>query len=92
MVPRLTRGGGLAFLWKNDMNVTVFNTSNRYIDAVIDHGMNDAWRFTGFYGDPNTANWENSWSLLRTLSHSMSLPWVYVEDFNEILFANEKQE
>ena len=56
MVPRLTRGGGLAFLWKNDMNVTVFNTSNRYIDAVIDHGMNDAWRFTGFYGDPNTAN------------------------------------
>lgn len=38
---RLTRGGGLAFLWNNDMNVNVCNSSDRYIDAVVDHGMND---------------------------------------------------
>ena len=91
VVPRLTRGGGLAFLWKNDINVTVCNSSNHYIDAIIDHGTNDAWWFTGFYGDLDTANRENSWSLLRSLSHSMSLPWVCVGDFNEILFADEKQ-
>ena len=60
VVPRITRGGGLAFLWKNDMNMIVCNSFDRYIDAVIDHGMNDAWRFTGFYGDPDTTSRENS--------------------------------
>lgn len=48
MASRLTRGSGLAFLWNNDMNVNVCNSSDRYIDAVVDHGMNDIWRYTGF--------------------------------------------
>ena len=34
--------------------------SNRHIDAFINHGVDDAWHFTGFYGDPDTASWENS--------------------------------
>ena len=67
------------------------NSSERYIDTVIDHGMNDAWRFTGFYGDPDTANQGNSWSLLRDHSSRFSIPWVCLGDFNEIIRAEEKQ-
>ena len=63
------------------------NSSKRYIDTVIDHGMNDAWRFTGFYGNPDTANRGNSWSLLRDLSSQFSIPWVCLGDFNEIIRA-----
>ena len=53
--------------------------------------MDDAWRFTGFYGDPETASRENSWNLLRDLSQRLALPWVCVGDFNEILRLEEKQ-
>ena len=91
VVPRISRGGGLALLWKQGIRVTVMNSSERYIDTVIDHGMNDAWRFTGFYGDPDTANQGNSWSLLRDLSSRFSIPWVCLGDFNEIIRAEEKQ-
>ena len=83
--------GGLALLWKQGIRVTVMNSSERYIDTVIDHGMNDAWRFIGFYGDPDTTNCENSWSLLRDLSSQFSIPWVCLGDFNEIIRAEEKQ-
>lgn len=53
--------------------------------------MDDAWQITGFYGNPDSANREDSWSLLRDLSRRFSLPWICIGDFNEILRAEEKQ-
>ena len=90
VVPRHSIGGGLALYWPADMNVDVQTFSVRHIDAIIDLGVNDAWPFTGFYGDPEIANQESSWSLLRLLSQRFNLPWVWMGDFNEILFAEEK--
>ena len=91
VVPRHNTGGGLALFWKTDSNVDVQSFSDRHIDAIIDHGVDDAWRFTGFYGDPDTASREDSWSLLRTLHNRSNLPWLCIGDFNEILLADEKQ-
>ena len=45
----------------------------------------------GFYGDPDTASREDSWSLLKAFSTRVSLPWICIGDFNEILLAEEKQ-
>ena len=56
VVPRHNTGGGLALYWPAYMNVDVQTFSVRHIDAIIDLGANDAWRFTGFYGDPEIAN------------------------------------
>ena len=53
--------------------------------------MDDAWCFTGFYGEPETANREYSWNLLRDLSHRHNLPWSCIGDFNEIVRLEEKQ-
>ena len=64
--------------------------SANHIDAIVNQGVDDAWRFTDFYGNPDTANQEHSWGLLQTLSHRFNLPWICMGDFNEILFANEK--
>ena len=61
-VPRINSSGGLALYWKSDFDVNVQSFSNHHIDAFINHGVDDACRFTGFYGDPNTASQENSWS------------------------------
>ena len=91
VVPRHNRGGGLALLWKDDFMLNVLTSFDNHIDGVVDQGMNDAWRFTGFYGDPDIASQENSWNLLRDLSQRQNLPWVCVGDFNEILRLEEKQ-
>ena len=66
VVPRQNRGGGLALLWTDTITVDVLSSSECHIDVVIDQGMDDAWRLTGFYGNPDTANREDSWSLLKT--------------------------
>ena len=91
VVPRHNLGGGLALFWPKNMKVDVQSFSDRHIDTIIDFGEDDTWRFTGFYGDPDTASREVSWSLLRTLSTRFSFPWICIGDFNEILFADEKQ-
>ena len=81
----------MALLWKEDFQLDVQTSSDNHIDAVVDQGMDDAWRITGFYGNLDSANREDSWSLLRDLSHCCSLPWICIGDFNEILRAEEKQ-
>ena len=90
MVPRHNIGGGLALFWPNDMRVDIQSYSDWHIDTIIDHGVDDAWRFTGFYGGPNTANKEDSWSLPKTLSNWFSLLWICMGDFNEIILVEEK--
>nr|XP_023891885.1 uncharacterized protein LOC112003894 [Quercus suber]XP_023929367.1 uncharacterized protein LOC112040706 [Quercus suber] len=90
IVPRNNTGGGLALYWKEGLNLKVQGSSPSYIDAVVDPGVDDAWRITGFYGDPVTANREHSWALLKHLCLQMDLPWLCVGDFNEIIKAREK--
>ena len=58
--PRHNTSGVLALFWKTDSNVDVQSFFDRHIDAIINHGVDDAWRFTGFYGDPDIASRENS--------------------------------
>ena len=59
---------------------------------MVNPRVDDAWRFTGFYGAPETANREDSWSLLCHLSTQFDLPWVCIGDFNEITRLEEKSE
>ena len=81
VVPQPNQGGGLALLWKEDFQLDVQTSSDNHIDSVVDQGMDDAWRITGFYGNPNSTNREASQSLLRDLSHRFSLPWICIGDF-----------
>ena len=90
VVPRRNLGGGLALLWMTSLNLHIRTFSPYHIDAMVDPGIEDAWQFTGFYGAPETTNWEDSWSLLRHLNSQLDLPWVYIGDFNEIVGLEEK--
>ena len=47
------RGGGLALLWQHGIQVWVDSFSRFHIDAIIQGGSHEAWRFTGFYGEPD---------------------------------------
>ena len=42
VVPRHNIGGGLTLFWKTDFNVDVQSYFDRHIDAIIDHGVDDA--------------------------------------------------
>ena len=89
--PRVNAGGGLALYWKNGIDLKVLDSSPTFIDAVVNPGMDDAWRLTGFYGNPITANREHSWALLKHLCLKMDIPLLCMGDFNEITKAEEKK-
>ena len=67
VVPHVNTGGGLALYCKSGFDVDVQSFSANCSDAIINHTVDDAWRFMGFYGEPKTTNQEKSWSLLRVL-------------------------
>ena len=54
VVPRLNRGGGLVLFWKNSINIEVVDSHRYFIDTIINGNTKDTWRFTGFYGEPET--------------------------------------
>ena len=57
IVPRRHQSGGLALLWMNDLDLHIKTFSPHHIDTVVNPRINDTWRFTGFYGAPEVANW-----------------------------------
>ncbi|XP_030946004.1 uncharacterized protein LOC115970518 [Quercus lobata] len=92
VVPSIKRAGGLALLWKNSLQVDILTYSPRHIDAIVTEkqGMKK-WRFTDFYGHPETGKRAKSWKLLENLSQRSDLPWICMGDYNEIMYAKEKE-
>ena len=67
IVPSDGRGGRLALLWKLEMAVWVDSFSKFHIDAMVNSGSEEAWRLTGFYGEPDIDRREEGWNMLRML-------------------------
>ncbi|GKU90863.1 hypothetical protein SLEP1_g4808 [Rubroshorea leprosula] len=84
------RGGGLAMLWRDDFSLTISTFSQSHIDVEIVDPGGGKWRLTGFYGRPEAARREESWTLLKSLKAASSQPWLCLGDFNEILRQSEK--
>ncbi|XP_073037284.1 uncharacterized protein [Primulina eburnea] len=79
-------------IWKDLVSVTIHSSSSGHIDSTILHGVKK-WRFTGFYGSPESCNRHLSWTLLHRLSclqEFLGVPWLVGGDFNEICFDREK--
>ena len=90
VVQRINKGGGLVVYWKNDILVDVVSSSLNHIDMVINKNSEAAWRFIGFYSEPETHKWHESWDHLRCLHQLNSLPWLCAGDFNEIVKQSKK--
>lgn len=60
-VLKISRGGDLALFWKNDMELML----NPLLQIIL--MQEDVWRFTGFYGAPETHLRMELWNLLGDL-------------------------
>ncbi|KAL0001323.1 hypothetical protein SO802_015104 [Lithocarpus litseifolius] len=89
-VPRVSNGGGLVLYWKISVEIDIVSSSVNHIDVIVNKNSGDPWRFTGFYGEPETHKRQESWDLLRSLYGQSSLLWLCVGDFNEIVKQSEK--
>lgn len=69
-VLRIGRGGSLAIFQRRVIDLHMETSSSKYIDVIIYEGREDSWRFTNFYGRPETHLWHESWDYLRRL-HSL---------------------
>lgn len=87
------RSGGLMLFWKDPLEIIIQSYSQGHIDCQVQHS-GKKWRFTGFYGNPNTNIRNQSWELLHRLKgHSglIDFPWLVGGDFNEICYDWEKR-
>ena len=83
--------GGLALLWKKEIMVDVQTFGLWHIDAKVGRADGSRkWRFTGFYGQPDTSKGEETWQILERLGTSNSFPWLCIGDFNKIVSNAEK--
>ena len=89
-VARVSCGGGLVLFWKKDFDLQVMSSSLNHIDALINRGKENVWRFTSFYRILETQLCWKSWDLLKELNNRFSVPWLCGGDFNEILKSHEK--
>jgi hypothetical protein len=90
-VDRERFGGGLALLWDDSVDIQIQSYSKHHIDCWVDNHTGESCRFTGFYGDPDTACRHHSWELLRRLKGMSNRMWLVMGDFNEITSSDEKQ-
>lgn len=74
------RGGGVAIFWKKEVDFAVDTYSPNHIDAIVNKGKEDEWRFTRFYREPITNNHHVSWVTLRRLTVKHSIPWLSREN------------
>ena len=87
----LGRRGGLAMLWKAEVDLHIQTYTQNHIDALILNNATSPWRITGFYGKLEEHLRHESWNLLKHLSTRSSSPWVCIGDYNEILSSEEKE-
>ena len=82
--------GCLALFWKKSVHIEVISSSPNHIDTIVGSNPEAQWRFTGIYGFAEAARKPETWSLIKSLHLTASLPWLCAGDFNEILWSHEK--
>lgn len=92
IVDAVSRSGGLALFWKNDVSVSVLSSCKNFIHTKVEmNAINFSGYLTGVYGDPVASLRKNVWSSISNLRVSNNKAWLCCGDFNEVLNQNEKQ-
>lgn len=85
-VDRVGNGGGLTIFWKQKVKCIVVNSSLNHIDVTFSEISAPDWRFTYFYGFPESGRRKNCWDFIHNLVGKSLLPWCVFGDFNDMLY------
>jgi hypothetical protein len=87
------RGGGLAMLWTNNVNLNIIGFNENMIDCYVDcDNIESSWRATSVYGFPKHHQKTLTCDLISNLNHNnIHENWLLFGDFNLILNSCEKQ-
>jgi len=88
--PHSPGGGGLALLWKSEMDVSIITSCQNYIDTKI-KAAGKTFFATFLYGEPDRSKRKAIWELLTVMGKNREDPWFIIGDFNDIIDASEKQ-
>lgn len=72
------------------MKVSICDSSQNHINVQIIEGNNAIWRLTCFYGFPEREKRRESWDFIRYLAGQSQLPWCIIGDFNDLMYASDK--
>ncbi|XP_042939489.1 uncharacterized protein LOC122274518 [Carya illinoinensis] len=91
IVDSVGRSGGIAFLWKKEVEAELNSYSNHHISlTVFPENLERSILLTGFYGHLVAAKRKESWNLIRLIHSNIQCPWLCLGDFNEILLQEEQ--
>ncbi|GLU11862.1 hypothetical protein SLE2022_285820 [Rubroshorea leprosula] len=96
--------GGLWLLWDDAaVVVDIVSYSDQAIHAIIKvcnnpsfptdwflSGIYGDWFLSGIYGRPQIATRALLWNELSTIAENISMPWMMIGDFNDVLDQSEK--
>jgi hypothetical protein len=85
------RSGGLAVMWKNNINCRVINFSRNFVNMLIEGEGMGQWRLTCYYGYPERGRRRQAWNLLCELRDMSNLPCCIIGDFNDLLSQEDKR-
>ena len=87
--PDSPASGGLALLWKSDVEIQILATTRNFIDTLVSF-KGTSFHATFVYGAPGIAKRQAVWNLLSDIASTRSTPWFLTGDFNEIIDNSEK--
>jgi exonuclease III len=84
--------GGIWILWKTEaVEVGHLCSTEQEIHASVKvRGSNSLWLISAIYGNPRRSERRILWENLKVIAGLNKLPWVMLEDFNDILLREEK--
>lgn len=77
-------------VWNNATDVTIKSFSPNHVDIIIVDKF-CSWQAILFYEHPKTARRNEIWNHFSRLNDQISLPWICLGDYNEILHDFEKR-
>jgi len=77
--PHSPGGGGLALLWKHEVEVTILYSCNNFIDTKI-KAAGKHFFATFIYGEPDRSKRKAIWDQLTSLGKDRSEPWYLTEN------------
>ena len=83
-------GGGLALLWKKEIEIEIISSCQNFIDTLI-RAEGKTFYGTFLYGEPDISKRKLIWSQLIDLGKTRVEPWFITRDFNDIIESSEKQ-